>query len=177
VKLLIDLDDTLVNTTSLNNDAYNYALEKFGLSRIAPSNRITRDILSIDDEYLFKLIIQEKQRYFTSDWLSYRTILNSVLIEMIKTYKSLDCYLWTKANESRTIQILDKYNLSKYFKNIIFDNKISLENSILNFQTMFNDKEIIIYENNHNFFESHEVKVVDKIKNQFFDVKGYKISI
>ena len=28
MKLVVDLDDTLINTTSLNNDAYNYALEK-----------------------------------------------------------------------------------------------------------------------------------------------------
>lgn len=42
MKYLIDLDETLVNTTPLNNDAYNYALEKFGFNRI-----ITNALLEI----------------------------------------------------------------------------------------------------------------------------------
>ena len=41
MKLLIDLDDTLVNTTTLNNDAYNYALEKFGDKQILIYRNIT----------------------------------------------------------------------------------------------------------------------------------------
>ena len=51
MKILIDLDDTLVNTTSLNNDAYNYALEKFGFKRINKNERITRDILNINNTF------------------------------------------------------------------------------------------------------------------------------
>lgn len=29
MKYIFDLDDTLIQSTALNNDAYNYALEKF----------------------------------------------------------------------------------------------------------------------------------------------------
>ena len=177
MKLLIDLDDTLVNTTSLNNDAYSYALEKFGFNRINKNDRITRDILNVSDKNLLECIIQEKQKYFTSDWLSYRTIINDILIEKIKNYKSLDCYLWTKSNNSRAIQTLDKCNLSKHFKDIIFDNKTSFDNSAFKFRTLFSDKQILIYENNHNFFNHQKYEIVDEIKTQYFDVKGYKISI
>ena len=42
---VVDLDDTLVLTKNLNNDAYNYALEKHGQKRIKTSKRITRDNL------------------------------------------------------------------------------------------------------------------------------------
>lgn len=40
--LIVDLDDTLVHTRELNNDAYNYALEQFGYPRIESAGRITK---------------------------------------------------------------------------------------------------------------------------------------
>ena len=46
MKLVVDLDDTLINTTSLNNDSYNFALEYFGYPRIITKDRLTRDSLS-----------------------------------------------------------------------------------------------------------------------------------
>ena len=42
---VVDLDDTLVLTKHLNNDAYNYALEKNGKSRIKTNKRLTRENL------------------------------------------------------------------------------------------------------------------------------------
>lgn len=78
----VDLDDTLVNTTLLNNDAYNFALERFGYERIVTDKRITRKDLHIDNELLDK-VTEEKQKYFTQDWLKYRTIINQDLIDFI----------------------------------------------------------------------------------------------
>jgi len=177
VKLLIDLDDTLVNTTSLNNDAYNYALEKFGFNRINKNERITREILNINDKNSLKYVIREKQKYFMSRWLSYRTVINHELINKIREHKNIDCFLWTKANELRVVKTLESCELTKYFKDIIYDNKTSFDNSVFKFRTLFDDKQILIYENNHNFFNQPKCEIIDEIKTQYFDIKGYKISI
>ena len=177
MKILIDLDDTLVNTTSLNNDAYNYALEKFGLNRININERITRDVLNINDKNLIECVIQEKQKYFTCKWLSHRIVINHKLINKIKEYKNIDCFLWTKSNELRAIKTLESCDLIKYFKDIIYDNKTSFDNSVFKFRTLFSDKQILIYENNHKFFNQPKCEIVDEIKTQNFDIKGYKISI
>lgn len=37
----VDFDDTLVGTTELNNDAYNFALENIFFNRITTQGRIT----------------------------------------------------------------------------------------------------------------------------------------
>ncbi|MBR5439237.1 MAG: hypothetical protein IKV61_03350 [Clostridia bacterium] len=42
---VVDLDDTLVLTKNLNNDAYNFALEQNGQSRIKTKKRLTREAL------------------------------------------------------------------------------------------------------------------------------------
>ena len=44
---VVDLDDTLVLTKNLNNDAYNFALEQNGQKRIKTAKRLTRDNLII----------------------------------------------------------------------------------------------------------------------------------
>ncbi len=40
MKYIFDLDETLIQSTTLNNDAYNYALEKFGFQRIITNERL-----------------------------------------------------------------------------------------------------------------------------------------
>ena len=64
MKYIIDLDDTLICSTKLNNDAYNYSLEKYGFNRISTTDRITRDKLTFINSELLKKIITEKQIYF-----------------------------------------------------------------------------------------------------------------
>ena len=64
---VVDLDDTLVSTKNLNNDAYNYALEQNGQSRIKTSKRLTRENLG---ETLSKKLIADKQNYFTQNGLN-----------------------------------------------------------------------------------------------------------
>ena len=66
MKYIFDLDETLIQSTTLNNDAYNYALEKFGYPRINTSERITREELNFIPEELLRKIIKEKQKYFSS---------------------------------------------------------------------------------------------------------------
>lgn len=173
MKYFIDLDDTLVNSTHLNNDAYNYALENFGYERIITNNRITRE--TIKDYKNLEQIINLKQKYFTLDWLSYRLVINNDLIFKLKNYEKLNCYLWTKADEIRTNKILEKCNLKQYFNNIIFDNKENFINSVHSLKRITNSNKIIIYENNHNFFLNQNYKIVEKIQNKNFNIKGYLV--
>ena len=65
---VIDLDDTLVLTKNLNNDAYNYALEQNGQRRIKTNKRLTRENLG---ETASKKLIAEKQNYFTQNRTSF----------------------------------------------------------------------------------------------------------
>ena len=55
----------------LNNDAYNFALEKYGYERIDTEEQITRDSLDIDNVEVINKIIDEKQKYFLKEWMPY----------------------------------------------------------------------------------------------------------
>ena len=176
MKLVVDLDDTLINTTSLNNDAYNFALEYFGYPRIITKDRLTRDSLSFLSNTELKSIIDLKQYYFTRNWLPYRVVVNNELLQIINNNID-ECYLWTKSDKYRANKIIDLCNLRKHFKDIIFDNKLSFEKSMILLKDNINDKKLIIYENNYKFFENKHVKLINEIRNQFFDVKGYLIKI
>ncbi len=173
MKYFIDLDDTLVSSTTLNNDAYNFALENFGYDRINTNERITREI--IKDYKNLEQIIKFKQRYFTSDWLPYRLIVNNDLILKLNDYQRSNCYLWTKAEENRTNKILSLCDLNKYFNYVVFDNKQNYVNSVHKLKEIANSKQIIIYENNHKFFENQNYKIIDEITNKNFNIKGYLV--
>lgn len=67
MKYFVDLDDTLINSTNLNNDAYNFALEKYGYSRIVTSERLTREKFKFIDKLKLDKIIELKQLYFCQD--------------------------------------------------------------------------------------------------------------
>ena len=66
---VVDLDDTLVLTKNLNNDAYNYALEQNRQRRIKTNNRLTRKNFG---ETPSKKLITDKQNYFIQKWLKYK---------------------------------------------------------------------------------------------------------
>lgn len=76
----------MVATTALNNDAYNYALEKHGYARIMTRHRITRNELDYIPKEKLKEIIADKQLYFSCEWLPYRVILNDGLLKKSKTW-------------------------------------------------------------------------------------------
>lgn len=173
MKYFIDLDDTLVNSTTLNNDAYNFALEQFGFNRIITKGRVTRDLLTSYKD--LNEIIKLKQKYFTLDWLPYRLILNKELLLKLNKFGKSNCYLWTKADKTRANKIMESCNLSKLFKDIIFDEKINFSTSLHNLKQISNSNKIVIYENNHNFFQNQEYKIVDEINNKDFNIKGYLV--
>ncbi len=175
MKYFVDLDDTLINSTNLNNDAYNFALEKYGYSRIVTSERLTREKFKFVDELKLDKIIELKQLYFCQDWLKYRITLNELIIKKLEIYKKSNCFLWTKANKTRVLKILEECKLDRYFKEVIFDKKISFEESITKLKNYVNSKQIVIYENNRDFFVSKNYKIIDVIKNQKFDVRGYLV--
>ena len=173
MKYFIDLDDTLISSTTLNNDAYNFALENFGYDRIITNERITRN--TIKDYLNLNKIIELKQKYFSQDWLPYRVILNSDLIYKLKNYGKSNCYLWTKADKTRTNKILEKCNLTQYFCDIIFDNKENFIYSTNKLKNFTNSNQIVIYENNQKFFINQTCTIIEQIKNKNFDIKGYLV--
>ena len=170
----IDLDDTLVNTTPLNNDAYNYALEKYGYQRINTTQRITRGNLKIKPSELSK-IIYEKQNYFCLPWLKYRVVVNQKLLNLLKNNPKDNCYIWTKADRKRAYAVINQCRLSKYFNGIIFDDKKNLRYSLNRLKSIANNTDFTIYENDYALFRSSNLQITDVIKNDFFDVKGYFI--
>lgn len=172
---VVDLDDTLVCSTQLNNDSYNFALEQYNYKRLPTNERITRKKLNFINNLTRKAIITLKQTYFTKEWLPYRVVLNKPLIERLITKPKSNCYLWTKADKNRATKIVDYCKLHKYFKDIIFDDKESFNKSILKLSNIVKSKQFIIYENNYMFFANQNCKVVDEIKNKFFNIKGYLI--
>ena len=173
MKFVVDLDDTLVSSTQLNNDAYNFALEEFGYDRIVTDKRITRELIRKYNN--LDKIISLKQQYFTQNWLTYRLITNNTLIEKLILNKKENCYLWTKADKQRTNAILDLCNLRKYFKKIIFDKKENFNKSVALLKGHTNSNNFIIYENNFEFFTNQNVKLVDMIRNNKFNINGYLV--
>ena len=172
---VVDLDDTLVSSTQLNNDSYNFALEQYNHKRLPTNERITREKLNFIDNSTRKAIITLKQDYFTKSWLPYRVVLNKALIEQLIINQKSNCFLWTKADKNRANKIIDYCKLDKYFKNVIFDKKENFNKSILRLSNIVKSKQFIIYENNSLFFANQKCKIVDEIKNKFFNIKGYLV--
>lgn len=169
--IVTDLDDTLVDSTPLNNDAYNFALEYYGYKRIECENRLTRKNLTKDEN--IDKIIKLKQKYFISPWLPYRVIINKTLLETIKTNGSEKCFLWTKASKERTEAILNLCNLKSYFKKVIYDKKENFYNSMLLLKNEVQANTFTIYEDNLNFFDKRIIS--HSIKNETFNIKKFFI--
>ena len=124
---VVDLDDTLVLTKNLNNDAYNFALEQNGQSRIKTNKRPTRQNLS---QVPSKKLITDKQNYFTQKWLKYRVIVNKEILSILQNQDKENCYLWTSADKNRAKNILKELDLYRYFNEVIYDDKKDLNNSL-----------------------------------------------
>lgn len=175
MKYIFDLDETLIQSTTLNNDAYNYALEKFGYPRINTSERITREKLNFIPEELLRKIIKEKQKYFTSEWLPYRIIINKELVKKLKEYGRKNCYLWTKASKNRVKSILRYCCLDNLFNKIIFDDKFIFLTSIEKLKAVTHSDKFIIYEDNHNLSHNEQVELLEHFVAESFDVFEYSI--
>ena len=171
--LIVDLDDTLVASTKFNNDAYNYALDKFDFSEIAIEARITRENLTHIKPEILEKIVKEKQKYFAKEWLPYRLIVNNELLAKMKEFGQKSCFLWTKADKNRANIVIKNLRLKKYLTDIIFDNKNDFAKSLKLIKNRTKASEIIIYENE----KLSGLKVVDIIENSNFKITGYLVSL
>ena len=176
--ILFDLDGTLIHSDTLNNDAYNYALEKFGYPQIfSPERRLTRkDLLFVKTEDLTN-IIKLKQKYFTEIWLPYRLTINTVLIQRIRKISKDSCYIWTKANKNRVFSILKQCGLTNLFKAVLFDEKLNFYVSMQEIRKTVHSDEFIIYENDTVLFDGVPLQKIDHIIAGKFDVYAYHIKL
>lgn len=174
--VFVDFDDTLVGTTELNNDAYNFALERNYFNRIVTKDRITRKSLPTTDIEKLNEIVRIKQKYFCEKWLPYRVVINYKLLERIRR-KNARCFIWTMSSEDRVLKTIETLNIKDCFQDIIFDKKNNFSESIklLHDKVKFDD--CIIYENNDVYCKNQKCIVVDRIKDSNFDVNGYYVKV
>ena len=149
---VFDLDNTLIFTDSLNNDSYNYTLNLFGLSTINDCKRITRNVvfskypdLSIVQK---NEIIEMKQNYFINNLNM--TLPNASLLQVLEAQKFEFCILWTSADETRVLAILEYYKICNAFKKILFSNKVEVIQDICKICELFecSYEHLIFYEDN-----------------------------
>ncbi len=160
---IVDLDDTLVLTKDLNNDAYNYALEKNGKKRIKSRKRLTRENLGFEVD---NKIIADKQIFFAQKWIKYRVVVNKNLLDDLQIQCKKNCFLWTRADKNRAYYILHELNLNKYFEKIIFDDKKNFNISIKKIKAITRSNTCLIFEDNDNLSKRKEIKLIEKNKNK-----------
>ena len=170
---VVDLDDTLVLTKNLNNDAYNFALEKNGQKRIRTAKRLTRENLNASPS---KKLIIDKQNYFTQKWLKYRVVVNKEILSILKNQDKENCYLWTSADKNRADYILKELDLYKYFNKVIYDNKKDLNNSLKRLKDITKSNVFLIYEDNDVFFSRNDIMFIKKSKIDGFNINKYLIN-
>ena len=107
--------------------------------------------------------------------MPYRLITNNALIEKLIQNKKNNCFLWTKADKQRTNAILELCDLKKYFKSVIFDKKECFNKSVHLLKQCTSSNNLIIYENNFDFFKNQNVEIVDTIQNSKFNVNGHLV--
>ena len=169
---VVDLDDTLVLTKNLNNDAYNYALEQNGQKRIKTAKRITRDNLKNKHN---KQIISDKQNYFAQKWLKYRVVVNEEILKILQNQDKENCYLWTSADKNRADFILKELDLYKYFNQVIYDDKKDLNSSLKRLKDITKSNVFLIFEDNDCLFKIFSKKTVKKTN--LFSTNIYYIGI
>ena len=167
---VVDLDDTLVLTKYLNNDAYNFALEQNRQSRIKTNKRLTRENLrGIANE----IVVNDKQNYFAQKWLKYRVVVNEEILKILQNQDKENCYLWTSADKNRADYILKELDLYKYFNQIIFDDKKDLNSSIKRLKDITKSNVFLIFEDNEKFFKKTISR--ERVESDKFKVKKYYI--
>lgn len=171
---VVDLDDTLVLTKNLNNDAYNFALEQNGQRRIKTNNRLTRENF---DETASKKLIIDKQNYFAQKWLKYRVVVNEEILNLLNNQDKENCYLWTSADKNRADFILKELDLYKYFNKVIYDDKKDLNSSLKRLKDITKSNVFLIFEDNDGLFKDQFIKIKLALISRFFMVNKYLISM
>lgn len=171
---VVDLDDTLVLTKNLNNDAYNFALEQNGQRRIKTNNRLTRENF---DETASKKLIIDKQNYFAQKWLKYRVVVNEEILNLLNNQDKENCYLWTSADKNRADFILKELDLYKYFNKVIYDDKKDLNSSLKRLKDITKSNVFLIFEDNDGLFKDQFIKIKLVLISRFFMVNKYLISM
>lgn len=149
---VFDLDNTLIYTDLLNNDSYNYALNLLGLASIVDCKRITRDVVFSRYPDLNSIqknkIIELKQKYFINNLKE--TIPNKSLIQLLEDQNVELCILWTSADETRVLAILDYYKISNAFKRVLFSSKLEVTEDIVKISELLECgiEHLIFYEDN-----------------------------
>ena len=170
---VVDLDDTLVLTKNLNNDAYNFALEKNGKSRIKTNKRLTRENLrGIANE----IVVNDKQNYFAQKWLKYRVVVNEEILKILQNQDKENCYLWTSADKNRADYILKELDLYKYFNKVIYDGKIDLNSSLKRLKDITKSNVFLIFEDNAALSRYKEVISIIKLHIDGFNLNKYIIN-
>ena len=160
----------MVLTKNLNNDAYNFALEKNGKSRIKTNKRLTRENLrGIANE----IVVNDKQNYFTQKWLKYRVVVNEEILKILQNQDKENCYLWTSADKNRADYILKELDLYKYFNKVIYDGKKDLNSSLKRLKDITKSKVFLIFEDNEKFFKKTISR--ERVESDKFKVKKYYI--
>ena len=138
---IFDLDNTLIYTDRLNNISYNYALNAIGLAVIDSHSRITRDTVDLYYPSLSlldrKRIIELKQKYFIDNISD--TEANISLITFLKTLPADSNVLWTSADQIRVNSLLNFYDMSNCFCNILFSRKDNIAKDINEICKLFDE--------------------------------------
>lgn len=148
---VFDLDNTLVFTDNLNNEAYNFVLKKVGLSEIRDVARITREIIYQKYPGIEKWIgeiTDLKQSYFIKHLD--RTIPSIELFHKLVNSSKENNVLWTSAEKVRVIAILKHYEIIEKFKKVLFSEKINVEKDVDEMCELFkcNQDDLIFFEDN-----------------------------
>lgn len=152
-KYVFDLDNTLVFTDELNNEAYNYALKLLGKELICDVNRITREVvfsrynLTGDEK---SLLIDLKQKYFIDNIVKIKENVN--LIKFLNEIPSADCILWTSAEKCRVEAILSYLKLNNTFNRICYSTKKYIKDDLAKICQFFqcSKDKLKFYENDSN---------------------------
>ena len=151
-KLVFDMDNTLFFTDRLTNESYNYALQVFGFNKIYSDKRITRTYVNQVYPYLsnesLATIIDTKQEYFNNN-LDKITI-NRQILNIIMQSGIDSCVLWTSADPNRVQETLKYYNLDESFLNIVYSNKLNIEDDLelICFIFQASKKDLLVFEDN-----------------------------
>lgn len=129
---IFDLDNSLIYTDALNNDAYNFALNMLGITQIVDCKRLTRDVIFTKypdlNNHQRNKIVELKQKYFVNNLKL--TIPNKSLLKVLEVQNVERCILWTCADKARVLAVLEYYKINNAFKKILFSNKVEVMKDI-----------------------------------------------